>query len=170
MILSESLQNLAQERLNILYTEALANPLLKEFNTVFKQPEINFTQRGKAAGSALTHQNIIKLNPTLFEQNIRYFISDVIAHELAHILVYQLYGRRVKPHGVEWKKVMSEVFNVAPKVTHTLDVSHVKMRSVMYQCQCQTLALSMIRHNRISNKKQSYICRKCKQVLKEVSS
>lgn len=169
MTLSDSLQNLAQERLNSLYKNALENPVLSEFNALFKQPELSFKQRGKAAGSALINQNVIRLNPTLFEKNKAYFLSHVIAHELAHILVYQLYGRRVKPHGAEWEKIMCEVFNLPPKVTHTLDVSHVNTRSVMYQCRCQRVALSMIRHNRITNKKQSYICKKCKQELQEIT-
>ncbi|MEQ3652594.1 MAG: SprT-like domain-containing protein, partial [Glaciecola sp.] len=74
------------------------------FNQTFELPMLNLKQRGKIAGSAHLQKNLIKLNLSLFEDNIDEFIQQVIPHEVAHIVCYQLYGK-VKPHGREWQAV-----------------------------------------------------------------
>lgn len=169
MIISTPLHNNAHDTLNRLFEQAIEAPALMGTKQKFRLPALIFNQRGKTAGSAQLQKNIININPRLYTSYPDYFISNVIAHELSHILVYQLYGLRVKPHGVEWKKIMLEVFHLAPKVTHSLDVSDLNMRSVRYKCECQEVALSIIRHNKVVNKKQQYICRKCKTQLYEIS-
>lgn len=35
-------------------------------------------------------------------------LEEVLCHELAHVAVYRLYGRRARPHGPEWKSLVSE--------------------------------------------------------------
>jgi SprT protein len=167
-MLTNTLQDSAQERLSFLFENALKNPALEKVKRRFIQPTLTYNQRGRIAASAVLQKNINKINATLYAQNTHYFLSHIIAHELAHIMVYQLYGRRVKPHGIEWKKVMVEVFELPALVTHTLDVKDVAMREFPYKCGCQTVALSLIRHNRVVNKKQSYICRKCNEILTQV--
>jgi SprT protein len=168
MTLSTNLKNQAQSRLEILFESAIITATLSEFSGVFNIPSLAYNQRGNIAGCALLQKNIIKLNPKLFIENPEYFLSHIIAHELAHILVYQLYGLRVKPHGLEWKKVMLEVFDLPPKVTHSLDTSNVKLKSFMYKCACQHIPLSVIRHNKVVKGKQNYICRKCGDQLSAV--
>jgi SprT protein len=168
MKLSSVLQTNAQNRLNTLFIEAINTKELKHLSRHFVQPNLLFKQRGRIAGSAILQANTIKLNPILYSQNPDYFLSHIIAHELAHILVYQLYGLRVKPHGIEWKKIMLDVFKLPPKVTHTLDISHAKIpavRTIQYQCDCGSVRLSIIRHNKVVKKHQAYVCRKCKKVL-----
>ncbi|MFT6267787.1 MAG: SprT protein [Alphaproteobacteria bacterium] len=169
MNLSTTLQKEAQTRLNLLFDSAIKKSAVNEFAGLFRQPSLAYNQRGRIAASALLQKNIIKINPTLYSQNTEYFISHIIAHELAHIMVYQLYGLGVKPHGIEWQKVMLAVFDLAPKVTHTLDVSAVTMRQITYECACQQVPLSLTRHNKVLNKKQSYICRKCNTTLTQVA-
>jgi SprT protein len=163
--LSTALQNQAQARLDLLFDSALKESTINAFTRLFRQPSLTYNQRGRIAASALLQKNTVNINPTLYCQNTDYFLSHVIAHELAHIMVYQLYGLRVKPHGVEWQKIMLEVFNLPAKVTHTLDVSGVAMRAVRYNCACQEVSLSLIRHNKVLKGKQSYICKKCDTVL-----
>jgi len=164
-MLAITLQHTAQARLNELFYIAVKKIAVRHTADLFTQPSLMFTQRGKIAASALLQKNIIKINPILYAQNTDYFISHTIAHELAHIMVYQLYGLAAKPHGLQWQKIMLEIFNVPPKVTHTLDVSAVAMREVVYKCVCQVIPLSLIRHNKVVRGKQSYVCRKCKTVL-----
>jgi len=36
----------------------------------------------------------------------RELLDEVVCHEAAHAAVYELHGRRVKPHGHEWKGLM----------------------------------------------------------------
>lgn len=165
MTLSETLMDEAQATLVRLFEYAINSTTLNEFNKVFSLPNITFNQRGNIAGSALLQKNIIKLNPKLMSENPDYFFEHIIAHELAHILVFQLYGLRVKPHGIEWKKVMLEVFDLPAKVTHSLDTSSVALKSFIYKCACQQIPLSLIRHNKVMKGKQSYICRKCGEKL-----
>jgi SprT protein len=165
MTLSIELKSTAQTSLENLFDHAISSPLLSGFSKTWSLPNLSYKQRGRIAGSALLQQNVIKLNPKLFVENIDYFLSHIIAHELAHILVYQLYGLSVKPHGNEWKKLMVEVFELAPKVTHTLDTSSAELQSFLYQCSCQQIPLSLIRHNKVQKGKQNYICRKCKESL-----
>jgi SprT protein len=146
---------------------------LRRIKSTLICPTLLFNQRGKIAGSALLQKNIIKLHPKLLIDNLDYYLDEVIAHELAHILVYQLYGhsrgllrlRKVKPHGQEWQMIMNDIFCLAPRVTHQLDVSKVAMQSFDYACHCKDIQLSLIRHNKVLKGKQSYYCRECRQPL-----
>lgn len=146
---------------------------LMSFNKRLLIPTLLFNQRGKIAGSALLQKNIIKLHPGLLIDNLDYYLNEVVAHELSHILVYQLYGRtsgifnkrRIKPHGQEWQMLMTDIFNLSPAVTHQLDVSKVAMQSFRYECKCKQVELSLIRHNKVVKGKQHYYCRHCQQVL-----
>ncbi|SEV79914.1 SprT [[Haemophilus] ducreyi] len=72
------------------------------FNKTFKPPTVNYTVRGLKAGVAYLQQNQIRFNPILSQENDQAFIQQVIPHELAHILVFQQFGR-VLPHGKEWQ-------------------------------------------------------------------
>jgi len=140
------------------------------------KPQLAFNQRGKIAGSAALQKNIIKLHPILLLDNFDYYLNEVIAHELAHILVFQLYGtrrglflrQRVKPHGKEWQSIMQSLFDLPAHVTHKLDVSKVAMAHFWYACDCSELQLSLIRHNKVLKGKQVYYCRKCQQALKAI--
>jgi SprT protein len=127
-------------------------------------PEVMLNQRGRIAGSAILQQNIIKLHPKLFEQNQAHFLSDVIPHELAHLLVYRYFGR-VKPHGREWRQVMTQVLGVPAEVRHRLDVTNIGIKTFAYHCACDTMLLSAVRHNRIRSGKQRYHCTKCREAL-----
>jgi predicted SprT family Zn-dependent metalloprotease len=36
-------------------------------------------------------------------------LEEVLCHELAHVAVYRLHGRSVRPHGPEWKRLVRQV-------------------------------------------------------------
>jgi SprT protein len=146
----ERFLNIAQEKLQI----------------TIPKPTVLFNQRGKIAGSARLQINQIRLNPTLLTDNPDRFCQEVIPHELAHLIIYQLYGR-TRPHGKEWKSIMVEVFNLPAQTRHDMDVTKVAGMTFNYQCKCGLVALSIRRHNKVL-KGQEYQCRACKQSLKPV--
>ena len=106
----------------------------------------------------------IKFNRTLLLENSDEFIRQVVPHELAHLIVYQVFGR-VKPHGQEWQAVMTQLFNLPADTCHQFDVESVQGKMFAYQCECQTHYLTIRRHNRIQRDKIAYLCRKCQGKL-----
>jgi SprT protein len=136
----------------------------RHFKRTFPMPSIEVSMRGKAAGKALLQSNEIKLNKILAQENPETFINEVLPHELAHLITYQIFGR-VPPHGKEWQSVMYKVFNLTPSRTHTMDVTSVQGKSFEYQCLCSLIPLSIHRHNRVIRGESTYSCRKCRQAL-----
>ena len=146
-----------------------------------RTPSICLSQRGKVAGSAMLQKHHIKLNAVLFWQNESEFLGEVIPHELAHLIVYDLHckgiqnkfrsalnkSNKIKPHGREWQWVMTEVFACKPSVTHSFDVRDVAQKQFIYECDCnKAVYLSLIRHNKVQKGKQQYRCKKCNTTLK----
>lgn len=60
------------------------------------RPTLRFDIRGKTAGMAYSSHNLIRLNPKLLEENPDIFFTEVIPHELCHLLAHSLHGK-VKP-------------------------------------------------------------------------
>jgi SprT protein len=141
-------------------TEACLALASKQLNQQFKMPVIKFNQRGKIAGSARLQINEIRFNPILMQDNVEHFLTDVVPHEICHLLAYQLFGR-VRPHGKEWQKLMTEIFGVTADTYHAMDVSKVAGKKFSYACLCGPVELSIRRHNKVVRKIQQYRCLKC---------
>lgn len=135
----------------------------KFFHHGFKRSSCNFKQKGKAAGTAHLQKNEMRFNLFMYEQNPKEFLQTVVPHEVAHIIVYQIYGSHVKPHGKEWQAVMIKVFGIQPNRTHCFDVPPPK-KSYEYVCQCSTYPFTQRRHNRVQ-KGAEYICKNCRSKL-----
>lgn len=134
-----------------------------QLSRTFPPPLITYRRSGKNAGTAFLQQNRMNLNPVLFSENREAFFSDVIPHELSHLLVFQLYGR-VKPHGKEWQYIMQDVFGCNPSATHNFDLAPLKLNTFRYRCACGPVDLSVRRHNKVL-RGQSYRCRRCDKRL-----
>ncbi|WP_394493463.1 SprT family zinc-dependent metalloprotease [Shewanella sp. ENK2] len=130
----------------------------------FPRPTIQFTLRGKSAGTAHLQLNKLRFNPVLLEENITEFIDQVVPHEISHLLSFQLYGR-VKPHGQEWQNIMTNVFNVPADTTHQLNTQSVAGKQFQYRCDCGPIMLSIRRHNKVQRHQTQYRCKSCQQVL-----
>ena len=132
--------------------------------------EIRFDLRGRAAGQAslpARGQPQIRYNPQLLLENGEAFLQRTVPHESAHIIAFRLHGRRIRPHGAEWKAVMA-LFGADSRRCHDYDVSTVPGRRLTrhpYRCGCREHQLTSIRHNRIQAG-QVYLCRACGQELK----
>lgn len=128
------------------------------------RPQLTFTQRGKAAGTAHLHRWEIRLNPVLLADHPELFLQEVIAHELAHLLVFARHGR-VAPHGKPWQTMMRQVFALEPRVTHRLDTSKLQGPQFAYRCACREHLLSVRRHHKVLRGQSRYLCRHCGQPL-----
>jgi SprT protein len=133
------------------------------FDRPFKRPTYLFNQRGKAAGTAHLQRNLIKINPVLFINNRDEFFQQVIPHEVAHLIAFQLYGK-TRPHGKEWQQVMVEVFKRPALTTHQLDINEVVGKQFTYRCLCTTHQLTIRRHNKVL-KGNEYRCKLCQSTL-----
>lgn len=135
----------------------------------FSEPTISYKQRGTTAGSAYLKEWEIRLNPSLLIENKEHFIDEVVPHELAHLLVFRVFGRKgIAPHGKEWKWMMQHVLEVTAKRTHNFAVTTVKSKTFRYHCACEmTHELTIRRHNKVLRGENQYLCRRCGEVLKQ---
>ena len=136
------------------------------FNRPFPLPDVSFRRSGKNAGTAFLQQNRVNFHPVLLAANKAAFFSDVIPHEVSHLITWHTAGkrRRVKPHGPEWQAVMQHVYGVSPSTTHDFDLSVLGLTTFNYRCGCQTIELSVRRHNNVK-KGMTYRCRRCGENL-----
>ncbi|MGO1618358.1 MAG: SprT family zinc-dependent metalloprotease [Oceanisphaera sp.] len=134
----------------------------------FLPPRVLFTQRGRIAGSAWLERWELRFNPILLADNEPEFISDIVPHEVAHLVAFACYGK-VKPHGQEWQHIMRSIFKRVPHTRHQLDISKAAP-TFSYQCECRRHQLTLRRHNNMLRKKQRYQCLYCNGILKKVSA
>ena len=154
-------ERIAHERL----TQDL-NTLNRELGRDDALPRLRFDLRGRCAGLALPQQWTIRLNNSLLQQHGEEFVADTVPHELAHLVAYAEYGRKIRPHGREWAALMSLLGRPA-SVCHNYAVQPArKILRYPYHCDCQRHELSSIRHARVM-KGQRYQCRRCGQTLRQ---
>lgn len=164
---SPALERLATER-----TGALLEAAAQHFRTPIPQPVIRFDLRGRTAGQIRIHEAQtweIRYNPTLLARNPEDFLAQTLPHEVAHLVAYRLFGRRIRPHGPQWRAVMG-FFGASPERCHRYDVSGLparRLRHYEYRCGCRVHRLSSIRHNRIGAGRV-YLCRQCGEELTRV--
>lgn len=130
----------------------------------FPRPITQFTLRGKSAGTAHLQQNRLRFNPVLLRENSEAFLTEVVPHEICHLLCFQLFGK-TKPHGKEWQSLMLTAFKVNPKTTHNFNTTSVASKEVEYRCACGPIRLSIRRHNKVLRGESRYICKRCKTHL-----
>lgn len=130
----------------------------------FPRPITQFTLRGKSAGTAHLQQNRLRFNSVLLRENSEAFLTEVVPHEICHLLCFQLFGK-TKPHGKEWQSLMLTVFKVNPKTTHNFNTTSVASKEVEYRCACGPIRLSIRRHNKVLRGESRYICKRCKTHL-----
>lgn len=140
------------------------------YNKKFARPSIDLTLKGTTAGYA-KYPNILQFNLELYNRNKEHYLKQTVPHEIAHLLSVELYGyTKGKGHGVYWKSVMINCFNLEPLRCHSYDVSEVRVRKVdrhyIYQCACRVHTLTNIKHNRILKGKTEYKCINCLQTIR----
>ncbi len=139
--------------------------------------EVKLDLQGLSAGKADINKGIIRLNYDFYKQYPEIMVNEILVHEYAHLIAYAIdskCGNKHSPHGKTWKYVMSKL-GVAPRRTHSLDISKTyvrKMSYFLYRCQCSEHQLSAIRHNRAqkSGNKFYYKCKCCGTPLTFIKS
>ncbi len=136
----------------------------------FPSIPILFDLSGSTAGmyKVVGKHRCIRYNPWIFSKYFDENITGTVPHEVAHFAIDQIYGgRRIKPHGTQWRVLMSD-FNADPGVTFNLDLSGIPQRRQLthrYACPCQVHEISTTRHNRVQRGKGIYHCRRCSGTL-----
>lgn len=154
----------------------------QQFRQAFDYQSIEINIRGCAAGQirygylprvggsiSNTTRNlpILRFNPYLLVKYKEIFIDQVVPHECAHLVAYALFGKKIKPHGSEWKSLMVNLYQQTPDVTHRFEIAPKVRRLFDYRCACIDInhQLTVIRHNKIKKQKAAYLCKKCRSPL-----
>ncbi len=77
------------------------------------------TRMRSTAGMAYPGKSLVTLNPRLLEFGEEE-VSRTLRHELAHLLAHERVGRRIQPHGAEWRQACRDLGLADEKRTHDL--------------------------------------------------
>lgn len=127
---------------------------------------VSFDLQGRAAGQyrVARGKSRIRYNPWIFARYFPDSLASTVPHEVAHYVVDRLYGlRNVRPHGVEWQRVM-RALGAVPRATARYDLSGIpvrRQRRFEYRCECAAHSITTSRHNRIRRGDAVYRCRCC---------
>ncbi len=147
---------------------ALLERLELELGRAMPRPEVRFDLRGRAAGQAALDGTFLRFNAVLLQDQPQAFLEEVVPHEIAHVAVGVI-APRARPHGREWRAVM-RLLGVEPRRCHDFDTRRSetrRLRRFEYRCDCDTHALTSIRHNRVLAG-TVYRCRRCGAPLRRI--
>ena len=131
---------------------------------------ICFDLRGTSAGVYRSDGRVrqIRYNTLIFARYFEENLVETVPHEVAHYVVDVVFGRRgIRPHGVQWKGVMSD-FGVSATVRHDWNLEGMgvrRQRRFTYRCDCGVHEVTAVRHYRIRDRHAVYRCRRCRALL-----
>ena len=107
------------------------------------------------AGYAHYPQWRIELNPRL--RDFEGQVERTLKHELAHLIAYHRNGRRIDPHGMEWRMACADLGIADERARHTLPLPRKEVeRKLIYVCpSCQQVA------RRVKRFRRPTACKKC---------
>lgn len=142
----------------------------RELGHVFTVPAIRFDLSGRSAGMYRVRrgEKEIRYNPWLFARDFVGHIRTTVPHEAAHCVVHGLHGgRRVRPHGREWREIM-RIFGAEARACGGYSLEGVPLRHMRrydYACPCRSHRLGALRHKRVQTSRTRYFCRYCRGEL-----
>jgi len=146
----------------------------KIYSRRFDRIPIKFNLKGSTAGqycyikgSNSSNGSYFRFNLDIAIENGKSSYKSTVIHEVAHhISRVMAEGKYIKPHGVEWKRVMSDLgLNPVRCHSYTVPEKTRRLKYFDYECDCQTHNVSSIIHNRML-KGQKRFCKKCKSNLR----
>lgn len=114
-----------------------------------------------AAGRAFFKTNRIELNPklqSLPEERRPFEIQNTFLHELAHLVSFaRARGKRIRPHGPEWKQACADLGIPGEDRCHSLDFQPRQLKKrFAYECRhCGTVV------ERVRKLKRTVACYQC---------
>lgn len=127
LLLSKELQTKVEKKL--LEAAAIAK---EHYKMDFELPEIRWDVKNTDGGRANYSQWLVRFNLILCVENEEKFLSTTVPHELAHLITYRVFfkklqaeGKKLRPHGTQWKEVMG-VLNTPAKTCHSYDCTSIQ--------------------------------------------
>tara|TARA_R110002051_G_scaffold65769_4_gene119281 strand:+ start:6487 stop:6975 length:489 start_codon:yes stop_codon:yes gene_type:complete len=134
------------------------------FNRRFPRPRVDLDLRGQRAGVAYLGRNLLRFNGQMYRDHSDDFLLQTVPHEAAHLIADQLFGARIRPHGVEWQSIMTELFELPAQRCHDYPVKRRGTR-YYYRCGCPAeVHFTPQRHAWVQRGRQ-YQCRRCGNLL-----
>ena len=118
-----------------------------EYSTRMTKTAGKFTYRGDEAVR-------IRFSDVLLDLNPEAFIERTVGHEVAHHIVFEVYGRG-QPHGKCWQEVM-KLFGQEPSRCHSYETP--KTNKVKYVIEGKEYFLGKIQHGRCQ-RGQTYVAK-----------
>lgn len=135
------------------------------FKCSFARPQVQLNLKGYNAGTATPQKNLLRFNKQLLLDNQQHFLKQTVPHEVAHLIAYQIFGLKIKPHGKEWQLIMQKVYQLPAERCHHYEVARKKKAYYIYECACKTQHPLTIRRHNLIQKGSKYICKYCKGFL-----
>jgi SprT protein len=146
----------------------------KFYNRTFERPQnIIFKTSGTTGGTSNFRKKELMFQLDFAIHNPEDYIRTTVPHEVAHYVQRAVYGyfrngKKVMPHGQEWKYVMRYVYNLNPDRCHNYDTSVTrtkKQTTHLYGCGCgKEFNLTTTMHNKIL-KGSRRICKSCRGTI-----
>lgn len=120
------------------------------YGRTFPRPAVDYNVRGHTAGYARGDRHV-SFNSILLMENIDAFIADIVIHECAHCVDYQVnphnhnraHGRKRNVHGADWKRVM-RIMGGNPTRCHKFDTTNAAVRKkVRHEWICNDCGATM---------------------------
>lgn len=152
-------------------TETAIRKAQEVFGITLPRIPVRMNLKGQCAGQ-FWPMKYFRFNVELLSLNPKE-IRSTCWHEVGHYVTRFIYGhsylgKKVQPHGKEWKSVMRSL-GQEPERCHNMDVSKTivrKQKRHEYICKCKTFKLTTTRHNKIL-KGKLYRCKVCGETLRK---
>lgn len=152
-------------------TDTIAD-LAAVYDVTIPMPSVAYDAAGRTLALADSESWSITFNAPFLLTHLNLYLSDIIAHECAHLFVwYVFHDRDTEDHGTEWRTVM-RTLGLMPRAQYNVDysaVEHVRHETKhLYTCACTRHVLSQRSHNRIQQGLKR-VCVECSEYLNYAS-
>lgn len=139
--------------------------LLVDKTMPFKRPTVHYYDNRQDAGRAYYQRHSIELNLPMLRDNPTEFLTQTVAHELAHLVKYHATRSTERPHGREWRRIMEHWFGVPASRCHNFSTESSNIRRQqrwVVSCSCPDhTEITTARRNSMLFKGRRYHCRRC---------